>query len=47
MLDDPDALFIDMRNHYELKWGTLKTRSKFRQIPSVSSAKSSRDDAGT
>ncbi len=47
MLDDPDALFIDMRNHYELKWGTLKTRWKFRQIPSVSSAKSSRDDAGT
>ncbi|MGU0160359.1 hypothetical protein ACVXHB_07675 [Escherichia coli] len=37
MLDDPDALFIDMRNHYGMKWGTLKTRSKFRQIPSVSS----------
>ncbi len=47
MLDDPDALFIDMRNHLSMKWGTLKTRSKFRQIPSVAAAKSSRDDAGT
>ncbi|XNM61066.1 hypothetical protein ACLK1T_00925 [Escherichia coli] len=37
MLDDPDALFTDMRNHYEYERGTFKTHSKLRQIPSVSS----------
>ena len=26
MLDDPDALFIDIQTTMSMKWGTLKTR---------------------
>ena len=37
MLDDPDALFIDMRNHYEYEVGHFENAWKYRQIPSVSS----------
>ena len=39
MLDDPDAVFVDMRNHTNTKWATSTTRWKCQPIRSAISCR--------